>query len=216
MVEQDAVPCRRNHTARTFAVADLPTLVDGHLIAVDSKRARRAPARQCPQRLGGFLGGDLEDRRLSMFRAVWFTPSLEEAEAGANWYRCDVVALAGDSQLARLSGKLDGILGRPAGSRRYGMCGTAKPGTGGFERVTCGRQHSWRAVGIVPLAGLAGDQGGYPGVGAVRSEGQGPCEETGRQQASDPLDFEWGYEWPSKQDWRSGTTYGYCWVPDSA
>ena len=28
-----------------------------------------------------------------MLRTVWFTPSVEESDAGANWYRCDVVAL---------------------------------------------------------------------------------------------------------------------------
>ncbi len=216
VVTRKPVPCRRTHTARTFAVPQLPTVVAGHLVAVDSARARRAPARECPKRLEAFLGGSQEDLRLSMFRAVWFTPTLEQSDEGANWYRCDVVALAADKRLAELAGQLRGVLGTPAGSERYGTCATAEPGTPGFERVACVRGHSWRAVGVVPLFDLAGDKGRYPGVDAVRSEGQGPCEETGRGQADDPLDFQWGYEWPSKKDWRSGTTYGLCWVPDSA
>lgn len=215
VVPRDAVPCRRAHTSRTFAVGDLPLVVDGHLIAVDSERARRVPARACPRRLGGFLGGDREDLRLSMFQAVWFTPTLEESDAGASWFRCDVVALAAGKGLAVLKGRLEGVLDRPAGSRRYGMCGTAKPGTRTFERIACLREHSWRAVRVIPLGGLAGEKGGYHGTGAVRSEGQGPCERTGRQEAGDPLDFQWGYEWPSREEWRSGTTWGYCWVPDS-
>ncbi len=216
VVPREAVACGRNHTARTFAVLGLPTMVDGHLVAVDSARARKAPPRECPKRLGGFLGGTLEDLRLSMFRAVWFAPTLEEFRAGANWFRCDVVALAADGKLAVLKGKLGGVLDRPAGSQRYGMCGTAEPGTDGFERVACLRKHAWRAAGVVPLLGLAGEKGRYPGVDDVRSQGQGPCEQTGRDRAGDPLDFQWGYEWPSKQQWGSGTTYGICWVPDSA
>jgi hypothetical protein len=209
----DARPtsCERPHTARTYAVGELPTLVDGHLVAVDSARARRAPARACPDRLATFLGGDRDDLRLSMFRPVWFTPSVEQSDRGANWYRCDVVVVAGDEELAPLTGRLEGVLGRDAGSAAYGMCGTAEPGTSAFERVACVRPHTWRAVEVVEL----GD-GDYPGVASVRAAGQAPCEDVGRDRADDPLSFRWGYEWPTREQWRSGVTWGLCWVPDAS
>ncbi|WP_182523725.1 septum formation family protein [Nocardioides dongkuii] len=208
-VDAEPVPCARRHTARTFAVGELDTVVDGHLLAVDSARVRRQVATTCPRRLGGFLGGTEDDRRLSMLRAVWFTPTLEESDQGARWFRCDVIAVAGPDRLAPLARRVAGALGRPAGRDRYGMCGTAAPDAPAFARVVCSAAHSWRAVAVVDLPA-----GRYPGAGAVRQAGQTPCEDAGRAAATDPLDFRWGYEWPTPAQWADGQTYGLCWVPD--
>nr|WP_246283943.1 septum formation family protein [Nocardioides perillae] len=208
--EAAPVACRGDHTARTVAVGALPLVVDGHLLAVDSARARAAPAQRCPDRVADFLGGSRDDLRLSMLRAVWFSPTLAQADRGADWFRCDVVALAGDEQLAPLEGRLAGVLARPAGAA-YAVCGTAEPGTAGFERVVCSRPHRWRAVSVVELDGRR-----YPGEAAVREAGQAPCEAAGRAEAADPLDFRWGWEWPTRAQWEAGTTWGLCWVPDPA
>lgn len=208
--EVRATSCRRAHTARTVAVGTLPLLADGHLLAVDSERARAAPARRCPARVARVLGGSRDDLRLSMLRAVWFSPSLEQSARGADWYRCDVVALAGDERLAPLEGRLTGVLGTP-GAAAYAVCGTAEPGTAGFERVACARPHTWRAVSVVELPGRR-----YPGAGAARRAGQEPCAAVGRAEAADPLSFRWGWEAPTRAQWRAGVTWGLCWVPDPA
>jgi hypothetical protein len=207
--DSPAVPCSRPHTSVTYAVGELDTLVDGHLLAVDSDQVQAQVARDCPRRLEEFLGGDASDRQLSMLRAVWFTPTVEQSDAGANWYRCDVIAVAADERLARLTGRLAGVLASPAGRDRYGMCGTGAPDAAGFARVICSTDHAWRAIATVPF----GD-GPYPGVRAARERGQGPCEEAGREVAADALDFQWGYEWPTADDWRAGRRYGLCWAPE--
>ena len=209
-----AVPpssCTRKHTSLTFFVGELDTLVDGHLLAVDSDRVQRQVARDCPRRLGSFVGGSLEQRRLSMLRAVWFSPTVEESDAGANWFRCDVTAVAGEQELAPLTGRLSGALRTSAGRDRYAMCGTAEPGTAGFRRVICARadQAEWRALRTVTFR-----PGDYPGEQRVRRAGEGPCEDAGRAAADDPLDFRWGYEWPRPEQWENGQTYGICWAPD--
>jgi hypothetical protein len=208
-VTAEPVDCRRRHTAATFAVGRLDTVVHGHLLAVDSDRVRAQVADTCPTQLASFVGGTLADRRLSMLRAVWFTPTVEESDAGASWYRCDVVALARDAELAPLTGRLAGVLGTPEGADRYGMCGTAQPGTEGFDRVVCSREHSWRAVEVVPFA-----DGPYPGAERVRAAGETPCEDAGAAAAGDSLDYQWGYEWPSAAQWADGQHYGRCWVPN--
>ena len=41
-----------------------------------------------------------------------------------------------------------------------------------------------------------------------------PCEDAGREVAEDALDYEWGYEWPTAEQWAAGQTYGRCWAPD--
>jgi hypothetical protein len=208
-VEDRPVPCAQEHTAVTYLVGRLDTVVDGHLVAVDSERVRDQVARTCPARFARQVGGTVEQRRLSLLRPVWFTPTVEESDAGARWFRCDVVALARHRTLAPLSGSLAGVLHEQAGRERYGLCATAEPGTPAFERVICSIRHSWRAVRTVPLPGTS-----YPGVRAVRRAGEGPCRAAGRAAAGNRLDFRWGYEWPTAQQWRTGRTYGICWVPD--
>lgn len=201
--------CADEHTSMTYAVGTLDTVVDGHLIAVDSQRVQAQVARDCPRRLSGFLGGTADDLHLSMLRAVWFTPTVEESDAGADWYRCDVIAIATDGKLSPLTGRLAGVLGKPEGRGRYGMCGTAEPGTKDFARVICSSDHSWRAIQTVDFADSR-----YPGETAAREAGQQPCQDAGRNAASDALNFRWGYEWPTEKQWDAGQTDGLCWVPD--
>ncbi|MFC6341586.1 hypothetical protein ACFP8W_06325, partial [Nocardioides hankookensis] len=68
--------------------------------------------------------------------------------------------------------------------------------------------HSWRAVATVPFDGER-----YPGVEKVRSAGDGPCQDAGADAADGDLDYKWGYEWPTAQQWQAGQHYGLCWAP---
>jgi hypothetical protein len=202
------VPCRQAHTSQTYAVGRLSTEVDGHLVAVDSPRVQRQVRRECPRRLTTFLGGTAERLRLSMLRAVWFTPTVQASDEGADWFRCDVIAVAGDQQLATLTGTLKGALGSAGASGPWAMCGTAQPGSPSFRRVPCREKHSWRALRTVALDGAD-----YPGQAAAKAAGQDACQEAGREVAADALDYRWGYEWPTRAQWDAGQTYGICWAP---
>lgn len=209
------VPCRNGHTSQTYAVGRLDLVDNGHLLAVDSKAARTQVARRCPTRLSAYLGATRDQLRLSLLRPVWFTPTIEESDAGADWYRCDVIAVTGEQTLARFDGSLARVMAEPEGRDEFGMCGTAQPGTKEFRRVLCRDDHSWRAIDVVELTGK-GKRDAYPGPDTVREAGQEPCAEAAREIASDPLDYEWGYEWPTKDQWQAGQTYGRCWSPDPA
>ena len=184
-------------------------MVDGHLLAVDSDRVQAQVADTCPKALAGFLGGEQADLRLSMIRPVWFTPSVAESDRGADWYRCDVVVVAGDKELAEPDASLEGALGDEAERDRYAMCGTAAPDDEDFERVICSVEHSWRAIQVVPY-----EPGKYPGEQAVRDPLESPCEDAGLDFADDPLDYQWGYEYPTKEQWEMGQTWGLCWAPE--
>ncbi|SFB70098.1 Septum formation [Nocardioides terrae] len=205
----DPVPCQGPHTSQTYAVGRLETETGGHLVAVDSPRVQRQVRTTCPERLASFLDGSAEQLRLSMLRAVWFTPTVQASDEGADWFRCDVIAVGGDQQLAALTGGLKGALGGSAAEDGpWAMCGTAEPGTPGFRRVPCGEDHSWRALRTIPLPTDA-----YPGEAAAKSAGQKTCREAGRAVAKDALDYKWGYEWPTQAQWDAGQTYGICWAP---
>jgi hypothetical protein len=209
VVHGSSVPCARTHTAITFQVGQLDTVVGGHLVSVDSQRVQDQIARACPAAFDAFVGGTPEDRRLTMLRPVWFTPSLQESDKGANWFRCDAIALAADEQLAPLVGRLQGVLSRPEARQRYAVCGTAEPGTPAFRRVICAADHTWRALSTVDIAGTR-----FPGLAKVRAAGQQPCQDAASAVADDPLNYRWGYQWPTADQWATGQHYGVCWAPD--
>jgi Septum formation len=207
-----AVECTGSHTARTIHVGRLDTVVDGHSLGVDSDRVQQQLARTCPAQLAEFLGGDPETRALSRFQAIWFSPTLEEYDAGADRFRCDVVAVAGPDRLLALPSedRLRGILDRPGTLDAYGLCGTAQPGARGFERVACSLAHSWVAISTIPIPG--GDR--YPGVPKVREAGDQACSDEVRQRNDFALEYSYGWEWPTEDQWAAGQRYGFCWAPN--
>jgi hypothetical protein len=202
------VPCGKPHTSQTFKVGKLSLVEDGHLLAIDSAAVRRQMADACPD-TAPLLGGDRTAQRLSRFEVVWFGPSLEQADAGADWYRCDVVAVRSEGRLLPLPARLQGALGRSGALDRFGTCGTTSPDRKNFARVLCSQRHSWRAVDVVDLpAGaryLAKD---------VAAQGNARCKDIATDRAGGALEFSWSFEWPTRAQWASGQRYGYCWVPE--
>ena len=212
---ETAASCDKGHTSQTFAIGQLDLVANGHLLAIDSDTVRQQVANRCPPQLAAYVGATPEQLRLSLLRPVWFTPTIEESDAGADWYRCDAIAVTGDRILAKFDHNVSEALATPAGRAEFAMCGTAEPGTPAFSQVLCREDHSWKAIRVIDLAEQA-KGGGYPGQDAVREAGQDVCAEAAREIASDALDYEWGYEWPTKDQWQAGQTYGRCWSPDPA
>jgi hypothetical protein len=207
----EPVPCNRAHTSRTVFVGRLDTVVQGHSLAVDSAAVQRQLSTTCPARLAAYVGGSRTTRDLSRFAVVWFSPTLEQSDAGADWFRCDLVAFGtGDGLLALPTrGGVRGVLSRPGGLATYGLCGTKAPGAPGFRRVACARPHTWRAFDTVPLPGGRT----YPGAAKVRAGGDDVCKDRARARATDALKFRYGWEWPTRDQWSTGQHFGYCWIP---
>lgn len=209
--EAEPVSCRQRHTAQTFHVGSLDLLVGGRLLAVDSERARDQVRTACARRFTGYVGGSAEDRRLSMLTTSWFRATLEQSDAGQAWFRCDLIATSAPEKLAPLTGRLRGVLDSPARAARWGRCATAKPGREGAQHVICSSPRArWRAIATVQVP--AGPKGRYPGEGAAERAGNA-CEDEARGRAEDPLTFTWGYEWPTREQWRGGREHGFCWMP---
>jgi hypothetical protein len=208
-----AVPCQKPHTSQTYAVGRLDLVSGGHLLAVDSDAAKAQVAKRCPRQLAAYVGATPEQLRLSQLQAIWFTPTVEEGDDGAAWYRCDLVAATGDGRLAKIGEPLAGAFAKADVRAAYSRCGTAQPGSAGFTPVLCREEHTWKAISVVDLS----DRGrAYPGEKAVRQAGEQDdvCADAARDVAADALDFEWGYEWPTAEQWAAGQTYGRCWAPD--
>ncbi len=206
-----AVPCGSSHTTVTVRVGHFDPVRDGHLLSVDSRSVQRQIAARCPTGPSGYLGGTLADRRLSRFAVVWFSPTVEQGQAGATWFRCDLLALAGTGPgqgLAVLPAHLHGILDRPHALDRFGTCGSAAPDSPHFDRVICARRHTWRAVSVIPLAPHARFHERPAGAAA-----DGRCKQVAAAAAGGALRYTWAFEWPTLQQWRAGQRYGFCWLP---
>lgn len=201
--DADPVGCRSAHTARTIHVGDHADPTDGaHLADV------------CTRRVARFLGGSRDERRLSRFTAVWFGPDDTQVAAGATWFRCDLVAVERPETLAELPrGTLrPGLLDRERLARRYRLCATSAPGSPGFTRVTCAQPHRWRALTTLAVAEGDGPKAGYPGSRAARRAGEDRCRQVVRSLSSAQR-TRYGWEWPTREQWRAGQRYGYCWMP---
>lgn len=199
------VACGRRHTAQTYFVGRLRlTTPAGRSRSVDSEAAQRQARTTCTARLPRHLGVAPRDLRLTMVRAVWFTPSPARAEAGADWFRCDVVAVARPRELLPLPRRTKGWGEAPV----LEMCATAAPGTQAFRRVSCGARHTWRATSTVDLTGRR-----LPRPAAVAARMDLTCRADARAAATDPLDFTWSQEAPTREQWDAGQRYGICWVP---
>jgi len=205
VVSRPAVACRTRHTAQTFKLGRLDLHVDGRFRSADSPKVQARLASTCRTLLREHVGGSVEDLRLSMVRVVWFTPEFEDLEAGADWFRCDVVALAGPERLAALPRSSKGLV---ASSDRYAMCGTARPDDKDFARVPCSQDHSWVAVSTVDLPGES-----YPSAERAAQLMEPRCRDVAQARAEDSLDFTWSQERPTKEQWRAGQHYGICWTP---
>ena len=206
----EPVPCSKPHTTRTIHVGRLGA--EGK-VAPDFQNAsvRDRLTATCNREAHAFLGGDLTDRRLSRLQVVWFAPTQQELSEGARWMRCDVLALGrADSLMPLPRLKMQGVLDRPAGADTFGLCGTASPGTRGFERVACGLRHSWAAISTIPIS----DAKRYPGVAKVRAAGDQACSDQVNARTSE-LKFAYGWEWPTLAQWKAGQRFGYCWAPAS-
>ncbi len=205
------VGCRRPHTSVTVKVGRISALADGHLLAVDSRTVRSRLTQACPREVtAAAVGGDQTARHLSRLEVVWFAPTLEQADAGADWFRCDVVGIRSTGRLLPLPAKVAGLLDQPGAADRYGTCGTAAPDARGFQRVVCSVRHSWRAVDTIDLpAGTA-----YLDK-AAGTTADSACQDLASTRAKGALKFSWSFEWPTRAQWDAGQRYGYCWVPES-
>ena len=201
----EPVPCRRKHTAETYFVGRLRLETPaGNTRRVDSDAAQRQARTTCASRLPRHLGLPPRELRLKMAQAVWFTPSPKHAEAGADWFRCDVVVVASPKKLLRLPRRTKGWGDAPV----VAMCATAAPDTRAFRRVACGAKHAWLAVATVDLTGRK-----LPTQAAIADRMESTCRDAARSRADDPLDFTWSQESPTEEQWQAGQRYGICWAP---
>lgn len=204
------VPCTTTHTAVTVAVGSLVDKNHPTLTNVNSPAVQQRLAVTCPTTVKAYAGGGRNTFELSLVKAVWFLPTQAQFDAGAHWYRCDLIALSSANQLAPLAGKMRRALDPARALNRWGLCSNAAPSASNYRWAACAQRHRWRAVAVVNLPRKAVFMSKSAGAAAVKD-----CGTIAANDAAGKLKYTWSFEWPNRQQWQAGQRYGWCWLPKS-
>jgi predicted small lipoprotein YifL len=202
--DSPTVPCRGPHTAETFAVGEFT----GRLaqVAVDDERLSEEVLDRCERRFRRYVGADASLALRTVLTWAWFRPFPEAWEAGARWYRCDLVAADADG-LLELRGRAHGVLlGRPAD--RWLLCAVGER-VGDAPRVPCDQPHSWRAVTTVVLGDAAAP---WPGARRAELRTRDFCSDSVGAWLGYPVDYAYGFTWLGRAEWQAGNRRSVCWA----
>lgn len=204
------VPCSAPHTAITVDVGSLVDAKHPTLTNVNAPEVQHRLAVSCPTAAQKYLGASENTLRLSQVVPIWFLPTPAQIEAGAHWYRCDVVVLARPNELGDLPATMSGALAQPQALNDWGTCANVAPASQDFRRQLCRDPHHWRAVSVVEVPAATKYLDKAAGADASKQ-----CGEVAKSLADNPQKFSWSFEWPNQQQWQAGQRFGLCWLPES-
>ncbi len=199
-----AVPCAGPHTAETFTVGEFT----GRLAtaAVDDERLSEEVLERCERRFRRYVGADASLALRTVLTWAWFRPSPDAWEAGARWYRCDLVA-SGAEGLIELRGRARRVLlGQP--EDRWLLCAVGEQ-VGNATRVPCDQPHSWRAVTTVVLGDADAE---WPGARRAELRTRDFCADSVGAWLGYPVDYAYGYTWLGRAEWEAGNRRSVCWA----
>ena len=201
-----AVDCAGPHTAETFAIGQLPHQFQR--AAYDDRALGGWAYGTCSRAFEAFLGADDSLVMRTVVSWAWFRPSEAAWQAGARWYRCDVVWGGEQSkQYVDLPTTAEGLLlGRP--QDRWQVCADG-PTVAGSVKVPCSEPHTWRAVTTIEL-GEAGEP--YPGDRLVEVRSRDFCSRSVGAWLGYPVDYDFGFTWFHRAEWEAGNRRSVCWA----
>lgn len=193
------------HTAQTFAVGSFPDdLADA---SYDDERLGEFVFETCSERFATFIGGDESASLRSLVSWAWFRPQEDAWEAGARWYRCDVVGGADTSADYRpLPEDPTGLL--DARPDEWMAC-VRGPRVAQAERIPCSEPHDWRAATTIKLGDKDAE---YPGDRVVEVRTRDFCRSSISAWLNYPTSYEFGYTWFREAEWSVGNRRSVCWA----
>jgi hypothetical protein len=200
------VSCDQPHTAETYAVGSLPTQYADAAYA-DSDVAAYA-YRACSTKFIDFTGADESLAMRTILSWAWFRPTEDAWNAGARWYRCDVIG-GGDQTrtYVDLPAETKGLLlGRP--KDEWMVCAQGAT-VSGSVKIPCTEKHDWRAVTTIVLGSQSDD---YPGDRVVQVRTRDFCSKSVGAWLDYPVDYDFGYSWFHEAEWDAGNRRSVCWA----
>ncbi|MCM0622264.1 septum formation family protein [Nocardioides bruguierae] len=204
------VECAARHTAETIAAGDLPERF------ADADRDADALAawvhEKCTTRFEKHLRADESTAMRTLLSWVWFQPTDAAWEAGARWFRCDLVGGGpGLDGYRSLPESTVGLLREP--SDAWMLCSDGETlESGGL--VDCTEDHRWRAVTTIKVVPYPDAE--YPGDEEVEATTQDYCEDSVNAWLGYPTEFDFAYTWFGQDAWQQGNRRSVCWARTQA
>ena len=201
------VDCAQPHTAETYAVGDLPAeLQDAEW---DSEELGAWAYQTCSQGFQQFLGADESTVMRTVLSWAWFRPSEAAWDAGARWYRCDLVG-GGEKSASYVdlpATSAAGLLAdRPDDQWMVCVDGQSVESA---PKIPCTEKHNWRAVTTIKV-GEPGDP--YPGDRPVEVTTRDYCSQSVAAWLGYPPEYDFGYTWFHEGEWKAGNRRSICWA----
>ena len=204
------VSCADPHDSETFAVGALPSTF-AHA-AYDDPAIDTWAYATCAEAFPHYLGTDQSTAMRSLLTWIWFRPSKSAWDAGARWYRCDVLGgSATQRQYVDLPTTTEGLLrGRSVDAWMACVKGrTIATGT----TVPCSMPHDWRAATTIKLGET---EDAYPGDAVAKAKTKSYCSESIDAWLGYPSSYGYAYTWFGEQEWKAGNRRSVCWARTSA
>jgi hypothetical protein len=200
------VPCAQRHTAETYAAGPLPSRFAK--TAYDDQDLAAYAYQTCSDKFIAFTGADESLAMRTILSWAWFRPSQQAWDAGARWYRCDVIG-GGDQTRSYVDLPTESkglLLGRPKDA--WMVCAQGAT-VSGSVKVPCSDKHDWRAVTTIVLGEPTDD---YPGDRVVQSRTRDFCSKSVGAFLDYPVDYDFGYSWFHEAEWQAGNRRSVCWA----
>lgn len=204
------VTCTEPHNAETYASGALPEQFAETSYGDQGLGAWAYQA--CGTALQEHLGINESTLMRTVLTWVWFRPSEEAWDAGARWYRCDVLAGgAGSRRYLDLPTTTKDLLSGGTPDDHWMTCARGSdPDTG--AKVPCSKPHEWRAVTTIKLGEPAD---AYPGDESVKSTSSDYCASSVQGWLGYPEDYQYAYTWFGDKEWQAGNRRSVCWAATS-
>ena len=204
------VPCSAPHDAETYVVGQLPKSFAK--AAYDDPKLDTWAYAACERAFPAHLGADESTAMRSLLTWIWFRPSKGAWDAGARWYRCDVLGgSAGQKEYVDLPTTTKNLLGGQ-GDDHWMACAKGKSVDTG-TKVPCTMAHDWRAATTIKV-GDADSK--YPGDSTVKAKTKSYCAGSIDAWLGYPADYDYGYTWFGEQEWQAGNRRSVCWARTSS
>jgi len=207
--KQRPIKCRKEHTTQTYYVGrfKVDTFADQ---TPDTAAIAAFVTPKCTRHFKRWVGGDRVTRALTRVHPVWFVPTTRDIKRGADWFRCDVLVSATDKRLDELPRDSEGMLDSDSALDEYGLCSRGSPDGPHSKTVICSQPHTWRAFDMMRMRGYKSDD--YPSREQRRASAK-HCQDQARVQLDYPLEWRYGWQPPTPEQWATGVRWGICWVP---
>ena len=188
------VDCAEDHTSRVVEVGRLPRGVDW---SAGIGKLTRVVENTCRPVVEETLGTDDRTRAMSAYSYAWFMPTKAQRQAGARWFRCDLMIWGGKRLVKLPTDEAPALTALPHPDS------VARCLMSSGRTTVCARSHGWRATGVLVVA-----EQKYPGDKAIRRIALRRCP--------DKVDSDsFWFTWSTRIGWKFSRTI-VCYTKTSA